>query len=240
MLLDFASPISSRLLSTSLSSPHHTTILTSHRLQLSIHLTAMSYYPGGPAPNQSSYPGGPQSPYPGGPQSSSGGYQSSYPGGPQPSYPGGPPSSYNSAPGYYDSHASNYNPPSPYGGPPVNANHSSYGNSPSPSPYAHQQQQGPTQYDEHGNPVDGERGLGTMAAGAAAGWAGNKMTGGHMGTFGSMASGAILAQVGKMVYEKFDDKKHHNNSGGYGGNPYRPPPGGHHGGPGGFGNFFKK
>ncbi|SJX62999.1 uncharacterized protein SRS1_13822 [Sporisorium reilianum f. sp. reilianum] len=210
----------------------------------------MSYYPGGPAPNQSSYPGGPQSSYPGGPQSSypgdplasssssSGGYhQSSYPGGPQSSYPGAPPSSYNSAPGY-DSHASsNYNSPSPYGAP-ATANQAPYNNA--SYPQQQHQQQGPTQYDEHGNPVDGERGIGTMAAGAAAGWAGNKMTGGHMGTFGSMASGAILAQVGKMVYEKFDDKKHHNGGGGYGGNPYGPPPGGHHGGgAGGLGGFFK-
>lgn len=97
------------------------------------------------------------------------------------------------------------------------------------------------QYDAQGNPIDGERGLGTMAAGAAAGWAGNKMTGGHMGGFSSMASGAILAQVGKKVFEKMNDNKQHNN-GGYGGNPYGPPPGGHHGGggkPGGFGGFFK-
>lgn len=82
-----------------------------------------------------------------------------------------------------------------------------------------------------------------MAAGAAAGWAGNKMTGGHMGTFGSMASGAVLAQVGKMVFDRMEDKKHHN-GGGYGANPYGPPHGGHHGhhnggGQGGFGGFFK-
>lgn len=95
------------------------------------------------------------------------------------------------------------------------------------------------QYDQNGQPIEGERGLGTMAAGAAAGWAGNKMTGGHMGTFGSMAGGAILAQVGKKVFEKFDDNKHHNNPYG-GGNPYGPPQGGNHGGnSGGFGGFFK-
>lgn len=79
-----------------------------------------------------------------------------------------------------------------------------------------------------------------MAAGAAAGWGANKMTGSHMGTFGSMASGAILAQAGKMIYEKMEKNKHPNASGGYGGNPYGPPPGGHNGGkPGGFGGFFK-
>jgi hypothetical protein len=88
------------------------------------------------------------------------------------------------------------------------------------------------QYDQNGNPIDGERGLGTMAAGAAAGWAGNKMTGGHMGGFSSMASGAILAQVGKKVFEKFDDKKNHNN-------PYGGHHGGHGGNQGGFGGFFK-
>lgn len=79
-----------------------------------------------------------------------------------------------------------------------------------------------------------------MAMGAAAGFAGNKMSGGHMGTGSSMLSGAILAQVGKMVYEKMDKNKHHNNGGGYGGNPYGPPGGHHQGGkPGGFGGFFK-
>lgn len=65
------------------------------------------------------------------------------------------------------------------------------------------------------------------------------MTGNHMGTFGSMASGAILAQAGKMIFDKMEHNKHHNN-GGYGGNPYGGPPGGHNGGkPGGFGGFFK-
>lgn len=75
------------------------------------------------------------------------------------------------------------------------------------------------QYDEHGNPIPGERGIGTMAAGAAAGWAGNKMTGGHMGTFGSIAGGAIMAQVGKKMFEKFENKNQHNSydGGAYGG-----------------------
>ena len=93
------------------------------------------------------------------------------------------------------------------------------------------------QYDANGTPIDGERGIGTMAAGAAAGWAGNKMAGGHMGGFSSMASGAILAQVGKTVFEKLDKNKH-GHQGGYGGNPYGSH--GHNGGkPGGFGGFFK-
>ncbi len=175
----------------------------------------MSYYPGGPAPNQSSYPGGPQSSYPGGPgyqqpSYNNGGSQSSYPGDPLSSQSG--PSSYSSYPGGaqqssygaqsspypnsntqgYQQHNSynNNNDANSYGGPPSNP---SYGNS-----SGYPQQQGPMQYDQNGNPLpEGERGLGTMAAGAAAGWAGNKMTGGHMGTFGSMAGGAILAQVVK-------------------------------------------
>ena len=54
--------------------------------------------------------------------------------------------------------------------------------------------------------ADGERGLGTMALGAAGGIAANKMNGGHHSNFKSGASGALLAQGAKMAYGML--KKH--------------------------------
>lgn len=130
-----------------------------------------------------------------------------------------------------------------------------------------QQQQQPQQYDEHGNPVAGERGLGTMAmgeyfavtgrrrscsyshthtnpfhpyalqsTGGLAGFAANKMSGGHSGGLASIGTGALLAQGGKMAYEMFNKQKTSGHQGGYGG-------GGNHqqqqqGGMGGFFNKF--
>lgn len=68
-------------------------------------------------------------------------------------------------------------------------------------------------YDEHGNPIEGgERGLGTMAMGAAAGFGANKLSGGHGGNFSSAIGGALLAQGAKMMYDRVSnnraDKKH--------------------------------
>lgn len=64
------------------------------------------------------------------------------------------------------------------------------------------------QLDEHGNPIEpGERGLGTMAGGAVAGFAANKMTGEHHGKFKSAIGGAILAQGAKMLYDRFQDHR---------------------------------
>ena len=107
--------------------------------------------------------------------------------------------------------------------PDYNAQQQSYGASPnpyggSPNPYgaaspAHQQQYGqqsypgqegapdqqPQQYDEHGNPLPpGERGIGTMAMGGLAGFAGNKMMGNHGGGMKAAFGGAALAQGGKV------------------------------------------
>ncbi|PWN47261.1 hypothetical protein IE53DRAFT_413156 [Violaceomyces palustris] len=215
-----------------------------------------SSYPGGPP---SSYPGGPGSGYPGAPQSSyPGGPQSSYPGADpsQSSYPGAPQSSYPGGPGGFAPPTNEYRGNDYAGGQPPYQGNPSY-NSPPPSQpgYDNQHQQEPVQYDEQGNPLPpGERGLGTMAAGAAAGWGINKMSGGHMGGFTSMAGGAIAAQVGKKIFEHMGNKQGGppgssgsggNNffskfgGGGGSGNQYGgpPPPGGGYGAPNPYGKY---
>lgn len=87
-----------------------------------------------------------------------------------------------------------------------------YGSSPpAVNPHQYQQQQPQqVQYDAQGNPIpmDGERGLGTMAVGGMTAWGANRLTGNKVGGGKSFFGGAILAQVGKKVYEKMDDKKH--------------------------------
>ncbi|KAK0547929.1 hypothetical protein OC846_003561 [Tilletia horrida] len=140
-----------------------------------------SSYPGGPdysqPPQQSSYPGGPASSY-----------------GPTSSYPGGPSSSY---PGQGGQDYQGYQPPSDNRGyqPPNQGYQPPQGG------------QAQVQYDANGQPIqDGERGLGTMAMGAAAGWGANKMSGGHHGA-ASAIGGAILAQVGSKVFKHFQEGK---------------------------------
>lgn len=102
-----------------------------------------------------------------------------------------------------------------------------------------------------------------MALGGIAGFAGNKLMGGHGGGLASAGAGALLAQGGKMAFDMFKKNNHSSGhghgghgQGGYGqyggsspyGNngagPYGAPPpphGGHHGGGGGgLGSFFGK
>ena len=46
-----------------------------------------------------------------------------------------------------------------------------------------------------------------MAAGGMMGWGANKLSGNKVGGGKSFFGGAVLAQVGKKVYEKMDEKK---------------------------------
>lgn len=57
-----------------------------------------------------------------------------------------------------------------------------------------------------------DRGFGTLAAGAAAGWSVNKATGRKHGNFKSAASGAILAHVGERVGNIISDRLDNNNN----------------------------
>ncbi|PWN96898.1 hypothetical protein FA09DRAFT_71535 [Tilletiopsis washingtonensis] len=137
------------------------------------------------------------------------------------------------------SYNSPYPPPVPQG---YNNGAGGYGGSSMPdysapppqhSPYGDQQ---PQQYDEHGNPLPpGERGIGTMAMGGLAGFAGNKMMGNHGGGMKAAFGGAALAQGGKMLMDHLNKNK--KPSGGHGGgyNPYGAQ-GGSSGG--GLGSFF--
>ncbi|CAO1614515.1 unnamed protein product [Jaminaea pallidilutea] len=182
------------------------------------------YGSGGPPQGHSTYPGGPggfnapggsSSPYPPHqpaqsaspyPEHASGGYGERQGGGEANSY-------YGSAPGHHEQQQSSYQ----------QQQYQQPGQQ-------QQQQQQPVQYDEYGNPIEGERGIGTMAMGGLAGFAGNKLMGGGHGSMASMGTGALLAQGGKMAYDMF--KKHKNQGGGqsshHGG-------GGHYGGHGGHG-----
>jgi len=147
-----------------------------------------STYPGGPPQQdynqQSSYPGQGQQSY--GQQSYGQGQQSPYP---QPgqggAYGQGSPAPYGQAPPQQGGEGSSY-----YGGQ-QGQQQSQYGQ----QDQRQDGQQQEVQYDENGNPLPpGERGVGTMALGGAAGFIGNKMTGGHMGGFSSIAGGAMAAQ----------------------------------------------
>lgn len=46
-----------------------------------------------------------------------------------------------------------------------------------------------------------------MAGGAVAGFAANKLTGGHGGNFSSAIGGALLAQGAKMLYDRVKDNR---------------------------------
>lgn len=73
------------------------------------------------------------------------------------------------------------------------------------SPYQHdsREREHAHEHEEHhsGHTLE------TLALGGAAGFAANKATGSHHGNFASVAGGAILAEVGKVVGEKIYD--HH-------------------------------
>lgn len=100
-------------------------------------------------------------------------------------------------------HASDYysSPPAQgqYGQP---AHQSQYGQQPGG---AGQEGQAEVQYDEHGNPLPpGERGIGTMALGGVAGFAGSKLLGGGGGMKAAIG-GALAAQGAKMLFDKKKD-----------------------------------